>query len=263
MTAQVWGKLAVAFALAAVAAVVVPRVGTGDAQPDVATLVAAGAVIALLTTGALYVVLRTDLGLPTSIALLAMGYNALVVLVKFVLAPRGLYEVSEAGQLEAYIDPSDTFNAILIATLVFALYALALWLIYRICRRTLARAERLERERRTSWKRVVVTSLVAAAIVFASGGLPLVAAFGGAEYIGYVLSSGVSALVAVALGGAIYLATMTLRSSAEQAAVVGDAALLVSVFWLGLGFLALYHALWVVYVLVLTSIWPLKVITPK
>jgi hypothetical protein len=26
--------------------------------------------------------------------------------------------------------------------------------------------------------------------------------------------------------------------------------------WLGLGFLALYHALWVVYVLVLTSIWP-------
>ena len=45
--------------------------------------------------------------------------------------------------------------------------------------------------------------------------------------------------------------------------LVGDAALLVSVFWLGLGFLALYHALWVVYVLVLTSIWPLKVITPK
>jgi hypothetical protein len=37
----------------------------------------------------------------------------------------------------------------------------------------------------------------------------------------------------------------------------------VSVFWVGLAFLALYHALWVIYVLALTTIWPLKVITPK
>ena len=36
-----------------------------------------------------------------------------------------------------------------------------------------------------------------------------------------------------------------------------------SFFWVGLYFLALYHVLWVVYVLVLTSIWPLKVVTPK
>ena len=105
MTAQVWGKLAVAFALAAVAVVVVPKLGTGDAQPGVGTLLAAGAVVAVLTTGALYVVLRSDLGLPASIALLAVGYNALVVLVKFVLAPRGLYEVSEAGKLRGVLRP--------------------------------------------------------------------------------------------------------------------------------------------------------------
>lgn len=142
------------------------------------------------------------------------------------------------------------------------LYAVALWIIYRICRRRLEQAMGKRRER-VGWVRVVVISLVVAAIIFASGGLPLVAAFGGAEYIGFVLSSGVSLLVALALAGAISLATITLRSSAEQALLVGDAALLVSVFWLGLGFLALYHALWVVYVLVLTSIWPLKVITPK
>jgi hypothetical protein len=36
-----------------------------------------------------------------------------------------------------------------------------------------------------------------------------------------------------------------------------------SFFWIGLYFLALYHVLWVVYVLVLTSTWPLKVVTPK
>jgi hypothetical protein len=262
MTAQVWGKLAVAFALAAVAVVVVPKLGTGEAQPGVATLLAAGIVVAALTTGALYVVLRTDLGLPASIALLAVGYNALVVLVKFVLAPRGLYEVSEAGKYEAFFDPSDTGAAIFIGSVVFVLYAVALWIIYRVCRRRLERAAGRQKEP-MGWTRVVVISLVVAAIVFASGGLPLVLAFGGLEYIGFVFSSGVSLLVALALAGAMSLASITLRSSADRAILVGDAALLVSVFWLGLGFLALYHALWVVYVLVLTSIWPLKVITPK
>jgi hypothetical protein len=262
MTAQVWGKLAVAFALAAIAVVVVPKLGTGDGQPGVATLLAAGAVVAVLTTGALYVVLRSDLGLPASIALLAVGYNVLVVLVKFVFAPHGLYEVSEAGEYEAFFDPSDTGAAIFIGSVVFVLYAVALWIIYRVCRRRLERAAGREKEP-MAWTRVVVISIVVAAIVFASGGIPLIAAFGGLEYIGFVFSSGVSLLVALALAGAISLASVTLRSSADRAILVGDAALLVSVFWLGLGFLALYHALWVVYVLVLTSIWPLKVITPK
>lgn len=59
------------------------------------------------------------------------------------------------------------------------------------------------------------------------------------------------------------LAGATLGSTAERAQLVGEVALLVSVFWVGLAFLALYHALWVIYVLVLTSIWPLRVITPK
>ena len=262
MTAQVWGKLAVAFALAAVAVVVVPKLGTGDQQPGVGTLLAAGAVVAVLTTGALYVVLRSDLGLPASIALLAVGYNALVVLVKFVLAPRGLYEVSEEGELETFFDFNQTGVAIFVGIVVFVLYALALWIIYRVCRKRLERAALREREP-MAWTRIVVISLVVAAIVFASGGLPLIAALGGLDYVGFVLSSSVSVLVALALAGAISLASITLRSSADHAILVGDAALLVSVFWLGLGFLALYHALWVVYILVLTSIWPLKVITPK
>jgi hypothetical protein len=44
---------------------------------------------------------------------------------------------------------------------------------------------------------------------------------------------------------------------------VADVGAIVSLFWLGLGFLALYHVLWVVYVLVLGSIWPLRTVTPK
>ena len=45
--------------------------------------------------------------------------------------------------------------------------------------------------------------------------------------------------------------------------LVADIGAVVTLFWLGLGFLALYHVLWIVYVLVLGSIWPLRTVTPK
>ena len=56
---------------------------------------------------------------------------------------------------------------------------------------------------------------------------------------------------------------MAFAQASDRARIVGDAALFASFFWFGLYFLALYHVLWVVYVLVLTSIWPLKVVTAK
>lgn len=34
-------------------------------------------------------------------------------------------------------------------------------------------------------------------------------------------------------------------------------------FWVGVSLLAVYHVLWVVYILVLTTIWPLRVVVPK
>ncbi len=70
-------------------------------------------------------------------------------------------------------------------------------------------------------------------------------------------------MAGVALAGAVVLARLALTSTAERARAVGDATLLASVFWVGVAYLALYHALWVVYVLVLTSLWPLKVVTSK
>jgi hypothetical protein len=93
----------------------------------------------------------------------------------------------------------------------------------------------------------------------------LVQAEGGSvnEYVGFVFSSSVSLLVALALSGAGALATLAFTDTADRAAAIGDVSLLAMFFWVGVAFLALYHVLWVVYVLVLTTIWPLKVVVPK
>src|SRR5205085_1233591 len=90
--------------------------------------------------------------------------------------------------------------------------------------------------------------------------LPL---FGGLDYLDFVFSSGVSLLVALALAAATAFAALAFDATSKRAHALGDATMYMSFFWVGLYFLALYHVLWVVYVLVLTSIWPLKVVTPK
>jgi hypothetical protein len=104
---------------------------------------------------------------------------------------------------------------------------------------------------------VIVVSGGAALVLFL---IPFAAGF---EYLAFVFSSALSLLIALALAGATALAALAFEAASERAAIVGDATLFMSFFWLGLYFLALYHVLWVVYVLVLTSIWPLKVVTPK
>jgi hypothetical protein len=98
-----------------------------------------------------------------------------------------------------------------------------------------------------------------------SGGILVVAiiAASGVEYIEFVFSSGYSLLIAVALGGATYLAASAFKEVAEREVIVDRAVAFVTFFWLGLYFIALYHVLWVVYILVLTAIWPLRVVVPK
>jgi hypothetical protein len=106
----------------------------------------------------------------------------------------------------------------------------------------------------------IAGAAAAAAIVFV---LPILFAAPALDYLHFVFTSSVSLLVGLTLAGAVALATLAFRSAAERARVLGDAAVLVNLFWVGLAFLAIYQALWVVYVLVLTSIWPLKTVTSK
>ena len=103
-------------------------------------------------------------------------------------------------------------------------------------------------------------------LLVASGGallLVLVPIAAGLSYLDFVFTSSLSLMIGIVLACATALAAAAFNSAAERARLVGDASLFMSFYWIGLYFLALYHVLWVVYVLVLTSLWPLKVVTPK
>lgn len=253
-----WLKVAVAFALAWLAVFFLPSESSGD-TPPVDRLLLVAVTIAFVTTVALSLGMRLDLGFPRAVIVYTVGWNVLVVLAKFAVGPHGFYEVNQEVDIDASLPTlEEPAGAVLGGMLIFAFYAGVYWLIYRNFRGGLPKAP------------LVVGSLLFAAILLSAVSgifvlviIPLLVAAAGLDYLQFVFTSSVSLIVGLMLAGAVTLAVLAFRSAAERARVVGDAAILVSLLWVGLAFLAMYHALWVVYVLILTSIWPLKTVTPK
>jgi hypothetical protein len=262
-----WARVVLASGLGLVVVVLVPRMGGGGARPALQTLLLTGGLLAAVTAPVLYLAVRRPLGLGVLTALCMVVYNLLVIGVKFVLAPYGLYQVNQVKTLTGLTNVSDTFGAVLTAGLVFVLYLAVYLLLYRIARSRVAALLRRDKDGQAKGGKaavVVMTLLLVTALAVSGGGvIVLVGAAGAAQYLGFVFSSAVAGLIALALVVAIALASQVFTSAAERARAAGNVAVLVSFFWLGLYFLALYHVLWVVYILVVTSAWPLKVVVPK
>jgi hypothetical protein len=253
-----WIRLAAVVGLALVAIALFPRT-RGD-RPPLASLALIGAVIAGVTTVALYIIVRKDLRLPSRVAASFALAFVLIALVKFVLAPLGLYEVNAMKALDDYLGTvADPVGAAITAGAVFGLYALVYWIVYRVVGR------RGVRSRARVRKRTLVLGLVALGLVGVSGAwlIALAVLVAPGQYLEFVFASGAGVVVAAALAIAATLIGSAFKALERRPQVVPEVGAIVSLFWLGLGFLALYHVLWIVYVLVLGSIWPLRTVTPK
>jgi hypothetical protein len=261
-------KLGVAGALSLAVVQLVPRsADSSGSEPPVRTLLVTAVLIGLFCVAALLWGILVDLKLPAKVAVYAVAFNVLVILVKFVLAPRGFYDVNQTRDIDSTFAIDDGLMAFFAAVLIFVLYFAAYVVLYRFFARRIEHLrERDPLEGLATRRQLIVLVVVLALLLSGAGGalvLVLIPFVAGLNYLDFVFSSGLSVLVALALAGATGLAALAFDASSERARVVADASLYMSFFWVGLYFLALYHVLWVVYVLVLTSIWPLKVVTPK
>ncbi len=239
-----------------------PRSG-GD-SPPLASLALIGAVIAGATTAALWVIVRRDLRLPARVATSFGLAFALIAIVKFVLAPWGLYQVNAVRAFEDFFGTvADPGGAAITAAIVFALYAVGYRLLYWIGFGDRASIRKRRDGRARRWSRA---GKVAVGIAFAVIAIPSLAILviivlaAPRQYLEFVFA-GAGVVIAVALTIAATLVGSAFR--AVDRSDVTDVGTIVTLFWLGLGFLALFHVLWIVYVLVLGSIWPLKTVVPK
>ncbi|MFN2524837.1 MAG: hypothetical protein ABR505_01010 [Actinomycetota bacterium] len=291
LPAGAWLKLGAIGLGGAALLAVAPQMAETGTRPPVALLLLVGFLLIAAAGAAVYGAVRSDLGLPGMVAWYAVGYNALLILVKFVFGPFGLYEVNQSVDFEAIGLITNPAGAAMAATTVLILYLAGYLIVYRIA----TKADRPSwiarlRDRAVRNRRAVLLVVGGALLVAAAGGtglllVMLIFASSGLEYIHFVFSSSASLLVATFLASATILLGLHVREAAslgragglpggvprhevtseipapEQ--LVANAAAVAAVFWLGLCFIALYHILWVVYILVLTSIWPLRTVVPK
>jgi len=264
----------VIFGLAGAAvAVTVPRLFTGPERPGFAVFLAVGVAVVVLTAALFRYIYGLGMGFGKTVLVLAAGYNAMMAAVKLALAPAALYRANLEQSFDASLgDPNSLWFYLAVGTGVLLLYSLVFGVMYKVFKRRFRQRWQdaaATPEPRRWWagrRRAVLVALVVATVALLASFLWIMPVFFvGAptlSYLMYVFST-YGAVITLALVLAAILAYRTFGEVEQQAVHLGDATLLASFFWLGLALILLYHAMWVVLLLTLVSLWPFQTYTPK
>jgi hypothetical protein len=142
--------------------------------------------------------------------------------------------------------------------MVGALYAGPISVLYRIARE---RVERRLRGTATPGNTNVLAILSVLVLLLPAAGIALLV--GSLQYLDFVFASTLGTLIGLFVAGAATLAALGFQRQGDRAVSIGDIAPLVAFFWLGLWFIVLYHVLWVLFMITLGTIWPLRTVVPK
>lgn len=270
-------KLTIFCLLSVLAILFIPRIDKAlfplSEGPGSITVLGVGLVMTLFTAGVIYFGANSSLNLPKKFLLFTFLYNALIIAVKFTISPLSVYQANQVRTFGFQIN-QNPFTLAIIAAVIFLLYFVVFSGIYLYLKRKVKRAISQETtvpiEKTKGHKALVFwgMALLVGVIILVGGGtifvIPLIfSMLSFLEYLFFVFSTVYGMLIALALVGAIYFVTGAFRSAAEQAIIMRDVTVLVSFFWIGAAFLFIFHALWVVYLLILTALWPLRVVVPK
>jgi hypothetical protein len=230
---------------------------SGADHPDYLVIAGTGAVMIALSSLFLAYASRV-IGLGAAWLGLALLTNALILGGKLVLGPFAFYQTTFVAGDPFMNVRSLAFFPILAAG-VFAVQAGVLGSLYAWARGRVTRA--LGPEMSAFRRADLVTALLTVGLAL---GIPVLL-FSSLSLIGYTM------VVAAATGGGavvvVLLATGTAGSTvweaARQSISVKDTAIVTTVSWLALSMLLVYHIVWVVFMTVLVSLWPLKVVAPS
>lgn len=249
------------FVVALVAAYVFPQVDKANnpasTAPGLITYLGVGLAVLTLTALMLFAGLRGLLPRTAIFVAAAFGYNALIVLVKFALGPVALYKVNEGEGFWVLNGETGGFAFFGLAAIVATLYGAAFVLLFLFFRSDLHKRIGIPPRFENRFVILVVVMFVLAV----TGAVTVIGALGFLEYLLAVLAVG--PMVALALVAAIALCAVAFRESVDQALLIRNVAVLSTFAWVGLAFIAAYHVVWLVFALVLISIWPLKAVSVK
>jgi hypothetical protein len=250
----------------------------GGAQPPLYLYLLAGLIGVVVTGCILSLTAEYQPNLKRRLLWLVFSYNAFIVLVKLLLVPFGLYSYNAGKSFTGTPlgDQNSVIYYVLSGAFVFLLYAVVWWLIYRTyAKRTAAlltspqaATEWVGLNKDNRWRKTVLTmgiGILIAVGLFATGtwGILFLFSAGALDYLNLIVSSGIIVPVAASLAAAVLLAVGAFREAESAALEIKDATVLASLFWLGLALIAVYHVMWIIFMVALVTTWPFNTYTPK
>jgi hypothetical protein len=253
--------VAALFGVALLAAWGLPRLdhalNPGQPNPGLISFLGVGLVVLAITTLLLFIGLRGILPKTGVFLVAALGYNALLISVKFGFGPVNVYVENERSGMFVLTNPLAYPGVAAITAILYGTAFFVLYLIYR---------DRLQRRLGVSvaLERRFVQLLVVMFVLAVVGGVTVIGLGGFLEYaLSVFFTSVLGVLIAIALVGAIVLCSVAFNSATDQAAMLRNVSLLSTFAWIGLAFIAAYHILWLVFLLTLISLWPLRAFSAK
>lgn len=234
--------------------------------PGGLTMIGVSLVVTLLTAFALHTGINTKESVPQKFVAFALLYNVLFVVARLSLEPLALYQSNVTHLFDFPVnDPS---FLIMFAGLSFVIYLIIFGILYhffsRYAHRKIDSSKQL-----LSYKKMLYIGLacVAGLIILASTTtifvMPFLYSLLASEFVYFMCTTVYGILGALAIIASLFFLGAAMKSVADQAIAVRDMAILSSFFWIAATFLLMYHALWVVYLITITTIWPLRVVIPK
>jgi hypothetical protein len=231
----------------------------GAADPGLISFLGTGLAVLALTAVLLFAGVGRILPKTRLFLAAALGYNALLIAVKFSLSPAVVYVAQPYVSPGLNFDLESPLTYPSIAAIAAILYGLAFFALYAMFRLGLQRRLGVK----VAFEKRFVQLLVVMFMLAVVGGVSAVGLLGFIEYtltVVIVASSVLGALIAVALLGAVILCSFAFKEASDQAVLFRNVSVLSTFAWTGLSFIAAYHILWLVFLLTLISLWPLRVI---
>ena len=249
--------------------------------PGEATFVVAGTGVVLLTAGLFASLGRLGLGLKRRALVLALGYNSLIAVVKFVLAPAAMYDANSTRSFDTLSgDPNGAAFYAGVGAVILGAYLLTFWVAYRVFRRRTLRRIGEGRgraalggsgdEAKPGAPRIalgVILGAVAIGAVCAVTGawvLPFILVVAPViSYLSWLFGTALGVAILLALALAFVLAMAAFKEAEESAVALGDATVLAGFFWLAVALLLIFHFMWAVFLLALVSVYPFQTHSPE
>ena len=242
-----------ALAVGAIGLTIVVRVQDRTGQvPPTSMFAAAGIAMSLLAFVTVTAAAQRA-GAPYRAAIALGGGFAAIAIAKFGFGATALFQGNRDEEIQNIGGLTSGGLIVVIALAIGMLYVAAVWLL-AVSFRPAPPPDG------PSWRPLV-------AIVLLGLGAAVVTAFfvtsAALQYIAFALTGLEAGVIAIALFVATTFVAVAFSDTAKRARAIGSLSMYVTVAWIAIAFVLVFHVLWVVFLLAVVALWPLRSVTPK